>query len=389
MVSVDSIPDSLKSDKNVAPYISRALELATVNPVVSYYCKIYVLDHILSNKLHTTSPEAEKFTVELLDDTELIKNSTDDEDIAAVLADRQLSVNLVFAFAFRLFTLGLEDLSNYDGTNKVQLAQKLRATINFLSVLKVFYSGGDEGIDFSKTSGGKCATKEEFEGFVKEKLKTVKYQLSRLIKDEIPLQGEEEELAALETETPGETGLETSTDSDESSPFPSAPTEVKDLGGSPLLPPAPPTEKSPSPDDNPFNLPGAPKFDPASEGSDDDTGDVKLPGAPKFLPDEDISHINKKLSIQVFPPESTPRASSSPIKPATSRKTSHVESHSHKPITRESLAEIIDTTEQIAQIQKHAKFAISALNYEDLETAEKELSKSLEILQLVKKHSQN
>lgn len=391
MVSVDSIPESLKSDRNITPYISRALELATVNPVVSYYCKIYVLDHILSNKLHTTSPEAEKFTVELLDDTELIKNSTENEDVAAVLADRQLSVNLVFAFAFRLFTLGLEDLSHYDGTNKVQLAQKLRATINFLSVLQVFYSGGDEGIDFSKTSGGKCATKEEFEVFVKEKLKTVKYQLSRLIKDEIPLAGEEEELAALETETPEVGGLEEETEapSDESSPFPSAPTELKDLGGSPLLPSVPPTAKSPSSDDNPFNLPGAPKFDPASDGSDDDTGDVKLPGAPKFLPDDDISHINKKLSIHVFPPESTPRATSPPVKPATSRKASHAESHSHKPITKESLAEIIDTTEQIAQIQKHAKFAISALNYEDLETAEKELSKSLEILQLVKKHSGN
>lgn len=388
MASNDSVPESLKSDRNVAPYIARATELATVNPVVSYYCKIYVLDHILSNKLHLTSPEVELFTVALLDDTESIKNSSENEEVAAIVADRQLSVNLVFAFAFRLFTSGLEDLLHYDGSNKIQLASKLRATINFLSVLKVFYGGDDDSIDFSKTSGGKCATRTEFESFIKDKIKTVKYQLSRLIKDEIPLQGEEEELAALEQLPVTDLGADSAAEEQESSPFPDAPSELKDLD-SPAdthSPSSPKLSSSPG-DENPFSLPGAPKFDPASENSDNGDSDVKLPGAPKFLPDDDISHINKKSSIQVFPPDSAPKTTSLPPKPVTSRKASTTDSHPHKPITKESLADIIDTTEQIAQIQKHAKFAISALNYEDLETAQKELTRSLEILNLVKKHA--
>lgn len=403
MVSVDSIPTSLKSDRNVTPYISRAAELLSVNPVVSYYCKFYVLDHILSNKLHVGNPEVEQFTVSLLDDTEDTKNSHDDENVRAVLADRQLSVNLVFAFAFRLFTSCLEDLHHYDGSNKIQLASKFRAAINFLSVLKVFTGSEDTSIDFRKTSGGKCATRDEFDGFIKDKIKTLKYQLSRLIKDEIPLQGEEEELAEVEnvadedaaSVTQPDTQPETVAESKnlpetvaepENYPFPSAPTELKDIGtaSSPELPSSP-KFPSPSNDDNPFSLPGAPKFDP--EDSGDDQGNVKLPGAPKFLPDDDLSHINKKSSIQVFPPDSHSKPTPASSRPVTSRQPSTTKSHPHKPITKESLADIIDTTEQISQIQKHAKFAISALNYEDLETAERELNLGIELLKLVKKHS--
>lgn len=397
MITPDLVPESLKKDRDVAPYIARAAELQAVNPVVSYYCKIYVLDHILSHRLHVGNLEVETFTVALLDDTETIKNSHEDEEVRAALADRQLSVNLVFAFGFRLFTSCLEDLSHYDGSNKIQLASKFRAAINFLSVLKVFTGGDETSIDFSKTSGGKCATKDEFDAFVKDKIKLLKYQLSRLIKDEIPLQGEEEELAELLNAAPeADVQPEANEDEEEPSLFPSAPTELKDLDGpaspdlpvvpsSPKLPSASSKEQSPSPDDHPFKLPGAPKFDPQSSDSEDDSGNVKLPGAPKFLPDDDLSHINKTSSIQVFPPEPPANAPPPAAKPATSRKPSSTTPH--KPITKESLADIIDTTEQIAQIQKHAKFAISALNYEDLETAERELLQSMEILKLVKKHS--
>lgn len=382
------VPESLKSDRNVAPFLARSNELVQANPVVSYYCKIYVLDHILSNRLHVGNQEVETFTVSLLDDTETIKTSHDDENVRSVLADRQLSLNLVFAFAFRLFTSSLEDLSHYDGSNKIQLAAKMRAAINFLSVLKVFTGTEDPSLDYAKTSGGKCASRDEFDAFVKDKLKTLKYQLSRLIKDEIPLQGEEEELAALE-ELEG-------AEENEPSPFPMAPTEISDDQPAPTSPqfgqspqpssfhvpssPQPPSSEPPA-----FNLPGAPKFDPDSDGNDTDLGDVKLPGAPRFLPDDDLSHINKTSSIQVFSPEIEAKPTPPPAPKPVSRKPSAAEPH--KPITKEGLAEIIDTNEQIAQIQKHAKFAISALNYEDLDTAERELARSMEILLLVKRHA--
>lgn len=363
-ITLESIPLSIKQDREVTPYIARSLEMLTVNPVVSYYCKIHVLDHILSQRLHVGNKEVETFTMGLLDDTELIKNSHDDENVQQVLNSRQLSVNLVFVFAFRLFNGCLEDLSNYDGSNKIQLATKLRASINFLNVLNVFTGDDDASIDFSKTTGGKCASREEFVAFTKEKTKTLKYQLSRLIKDEIPLKGEEEELAELEQLGDAEASTEDGSkaidadDEDDS---------VKDTEG---------------PSEPEFSLPGAPKFDPSSDNDDnDDDGNFKLPGAPKFLPDDDLTHINKASSIHVFSRESEDKPKPQPKpKPVVAKE----EPKPHVLLTKESLASIVDTTEQISQIQKHAKFAISALNYEDLATAEAELLRGLELLRLVK-----
>lgn len=52
-----------------------------------------------------------------------------------------------------------------------------------------------------------------------------------------------------------------------------------------------------------------------------------------------------------------------------------------KSVTVEDVKKIMNETEKITSAQKHAKFAISALNYEDKDTAIKELTKALELLQ--------
>lgn len=380
MITIQDVPATLKTDRDVAPYIARSLEIHNVNPVVSYYCKIYVLDHILYNKLHVGNADVEKFTIALLDETEATKNSTEDGDLHKALADRQISANLVLAFGLRLFQSSLEDLSNYDGTNQVQLGSKLRAAINFLSVLKIFDDDSGE-VDFGKITGGKCTTKDEFTKFYKEKVKTLKYQLSRLVKNEIPIKGEEEELAKLEDEASrlheSEPNLEADTENEP---------EVDDLGASvvhgtdhdPKVPDLRTPDSAATFDD--LGLPGAPKYDP-----EDENEDVRLPGAPKFLPDDDAPIISRQLSIQVFPPEDLHKETTAhkPIAPKPVRRVS-LSTKPHVPLTKETLTSIIDTTEHITQAQKHAKFAISALNYEDLDTAEKELLKGLELLRLVR-----
>lgn len=382
MITTQDVPATLKTDRDVTPYIARSLEIHNVNPVVSYYCKVYVLDHILYNKLHVGNPEVEKFTIALLDETEATKNSTDDDDLHKALADRQISANLVLAFGLRLFQSSLEDLSNYDGSNQVQIGSKLRAAINFLSVLKIFDDDSGE-VDFGKITGGKCTTKDEFTKFYKEKVKTLKYQLSRLVKNEIPIKGEEEELAKLEEEASrldqGEPNLETDTEKE---------TDVEDSKSN-LFQRAADDSKAraelSTPDSaaafDDLGLPGAPKYDP-----EDENEDVKLPGAPKFLPDDDAPIISRQLSIQVFQPEDLHKETTAPkptIAPKPVRRVS-LSTKPHVSLTKETLTSIIDTTEHISQAQKHAKFAISALNYEDLDTAEKELLKGLELLRLVR-----
>lgn len=376
MISVDSIPTSIKQDKNVTQYIMRSVELQTANPVVSYYCKLYVLDYILTNKIHQTSKEVEEFTIGLLDDTEALRSSHEDESVRKVLDSKQLSINLVFVFAFRLFNSCLEDLK-VDGYDKKQLISKFRAALNFWSLLKVLYGDDESEIDYSATTAGKCSNKDEFVAFTKEKIKTLKYQLSKVIKEETPAKNEDQELAAelakLEQPSADQGTPDLPEETNEGDDFtPEQPKESNDNEG----------EDFPS-----LALPGAPKFDPSDPAEDD--GNLKLPGAPKFLPDDDLSQINRKSSIQVFKADSPePETKLVPKVVAKPERKSEMtgSSQHHAPVTKEDIHTILDSTEHISKIQKHAKFAISALNYEDLDTAEAELTKGLEMIRLMKSY---
>lgn len=400
-VPIESVPESLRSDKTVASFIAKSAELEDINPIVSYYCKIYVLEYILNNKLHVKAPENEAFIIKLLDITETMKKSEDDETIHQVLNNKQLSINTVFSFSFKIFNSSLQDLSNYDGLNKGALLSKFRASIDFLTLISIFTESNDSSIEYGKITGGKCTTNVEFDTFIKSQIKICKYQMSKLIKDEVPikrihdseLEKElDQELEQLNVEGGEEEGEEEGVESNTSTgALPGVPNFLPDevssemkLPGAPNLVPGalPPGDVALPPsflpeDDEPdsyVKLPGAPHFLP------DDEDDVKLPGAPKFLPDDDdLSHINKTSSIQVFPPDLGSRKPS-----ATSTKPERPHKSGSAHITRDNVNTILDTTEHIAAIQKHAKFAISALNYEDLSTAEAELVKGLELLRSIK-----
>ncbi|CCF57704.1 hypothetical protein KAFR_0D00570 [Kazachstania africana CBS 2517] len=52
--------------------------------------------------------------------------------------------------------------------------------------------------------------------------------------------------------------------------------------------------------------------------------------------------------------------------------------------SKENLHEIMEKSTKIEQVQKHSRYAISALNYEDIKTAKNELVKALELLNSIK-----
>lgn len=386
MTVMDSIPESLRLDKDVTPFITRSIELEHADPVVSYHCKFYVLDHILTQKLHVGNPEVEAFTLLLLDETEALKVSDSDAALKEVLNNRQLSLNAVFLFAFKIFNSCLEDLNNYDGVSKAKIGSKLKAALNFWSLLLLFYDDKDDVLDYAKTTGGQCLTVDEFMAFCKEKQKTLKFNLSKLIKNEIPVKNTDEELereleflAFEEKQHPAFTEPSallpdgSLDDEIEEQKLDRSVDEFENENGQPDSATA-----------GEVSLPGAPSFDPGAESEDKDK-DLKLPGAPRFLPDDDLSHINKKSSIVVFPPESPEsRPAEAPRKQPEVAPKAHAPRLNAAHVTKESLNSILDFSEQISKIQKHAKFAISALNYEDLATAEKELLEGLELLKLAK-----
>lgn len=396
-----SVPESLKSDKSVAPFMARARELADVNPVISYYCRLYVLEYILSNKLHTTSLEVGEFTVGLLDETEAIKNS-EDESIRKVLNDKMLLISAVVTFAYKLYNSCLSGLTTYDATKKSATVAKMRAALNFMTLVGMF--GDDGGIDFGQLTAGRATTNTEFFKLHNEKVKTLKYQLTRVMRDEVGGASEEDE-EELERElkmmSESEKDKEENEEKDEKdesdenelnelnnlnakeTPEPENPKPesdpnptVFDLPDASSKPPASPSASPSSP-----QLPGAPHFSP------EDDSNLRLPGAPTYLPTDDLSHVNKDSPIHMFTPEDAKNEEEpKSAKPAPKPEKPRAVAKQKAPVTKETINEILDISDHISKIQKHAKFAISALNYDDLATAERELVAGLEMLRAAKAH---
>lgn len=76
------------------------------------------------------------------------------------------------------------------------------------------------------------------------------------------------------------------------------------------------------------------------------------------------------LSQPTFVPQQNSVPSPIPAKPSV-----------HVPLTKESVKELMSQAELVSSAQKHAKYAVSALNYDDLETAKAELRKALALLE--------
>lgn len=394
MISANSVPESLRLNKDVLPFINRSIELQEVHPVVSFYCKIYVIEHILKQKLYADDDRIHTFTLALLDETESIKKAEDGSSLNEVLRSRQLSLNALFVFAFKMFNSCLEDLQNYDGVSKAKIGSKIKAVLNFWSLLLLFYEQTEDIVDYSNTTGGQCLTSEEFKTFCKEKQKTLKFQLSRLIKNEIPVKNGDEELEReLEQMTITESQA-MNVDDDVNENREKVESELvenvhdEDVGD---------VDENDAVEEDKINteeftLPGAPSFDPSNDSDGGNFG-PKLPGAPRFLPDADLTHINKKSSVVMFSPKSPESRSASEPKITKTVPEPEMKKHQNSTIkssgayvTKENLVSILDFSEQITKIQKHAKFAISALNYEDLATAEKELLQGLELLRQARKN---
>ncbi|CAI5757273.1 unnamed protein product [Candida verbasci] len=404
-INLQSIPEQLKSNKNITPYIIRSIDLGSINPIVSYYCKIYVLEYILQNKLHMESKENEGFTVELLDDTESMKKNEES------LQEKQVSLVVVLSFAYKLFNQCLQDLKSLTKEKKQATVKKFQAALNFLNILSVFQNS--EEIDWQKVS--KVDSWDEFDKLNKEKIKVLKFQLSKLFKDEIPYVDEvndedlekelDQELKELEADKKEDDTEEVYNQADDEEEvkneeevkdeeeeeeghdlkMPGAPNDlpkfIDDEDSQPNLPGAPDSEPKFIDDDENGSqpiLPGAPHFSPQVSDSE---SDFKLPGAPKYLPDDEdeLSHINKTSSIHVYQPNSNPKKEEFK-KPSISRNVSH----SHHQLSKNDIKQILDKEDSINVIKKNIKFANSALTFDDLDECERQLEDAIKLMKALK-----
>lgn len=123
------IPESLST---VKPFLVKASELKDIDPVVSYYCKLYAVEIILTEKLHLQSKESAAYAETLLDEIENLKNSLDD----VMVNDKTAPYNHVEKFGVAVFNRGFLDIQN--NTISQRTVSTLRASVDFLQLLKLW-----------------------------------------------------------------------------------------------------------------------------------------------------------------------------------------------------------------------------------------------------------
>lgn len=353
------VPNEIQ--KLVGPYIRRATELAPYQPLMAYFCELYSAQLILEGQYHTSSPEVAQFTEALLNDIESLKKQlTESDKIAAVISDNGKSYKFVLGFAGMIFKKAEDQVQSHTMTK--QTAQDFRAAIDFYQLLNLWeplYSADKPAIE--------------------KQIKYAKFQCALILKaykngedpNDYTTAEEEKELEKLEGFEDAEEAVSTPKASSPTSPsLPKPPSDV------PTLPPKP-SLSSTAPAD--IDLPQAPKkID----------GELDMPAAPVLIKGEKNS-----LGLPSTPSDPEP-AKPKPTKPSvaaekpapTSRRTSTARRPSkvEKPMSSEDVNQIWRQEETIAEAQKQARFAISALNYEDVSTAITELEKALDLLNHLK-----
>ncbi|EKM48512.1 uncharacterized protein PHACADRAFT_132349 [Phanerochaete carnosa HHB-10118-sp] len=433
LLSLPPVPPELKT---VTPFLQRAEELKTKDPVIAYWCAYYAAQAGISHKLKDNA--ARMFLLHLLETLEKMKADIGQND---VIDDESVSSAYVENFALRVFAAA--DGEDRKGNATRTTAKKFLAAANFLEVLSVFNSSTDAPATTIN---------------VPEKIRYAKWKAADIAKafreGRKPTPGGADEVQTTAEETP-----------------PAASPELYDARPSSVSPPAihrytpppgfitdmppvtPPSDSLTVPFADPRDgltspgawstiaTPGTPgQAFPTSTPSVDDISpkgsalrkawvSEELEGKSEEEIDQQAAVDNSALG-SLTPPSSeskgvrfspsvigglTPSAVEPTADPFTPSETPYglppgfpsappppppfVPSHSISfpppplPILSQQPAHIPQTAEAtitpaaeeltplvVARIQKHCKFAISALDYEDPDTARKELRAALRML---------
>ncbi|BGP31168.1 hypothetical protein JCM10296v2_002932 [Rhodotorula toruloides] len=390
-----SVPTELKP---VSPYLARAHELAKAEPVISYWCTYYALQQGMS--LRTKDAESQTFMLGLMDKLEEMKaqhtaNDAFTDDVAAAA--------YIENFGLKLFSQA--DNEDRKGKATRLTARKFLAAANFLELLSIFGEISSENRDKIKYGKwkaadiakafreGRTATPGPAGGLQEGEEDAV--ETSRVSADEAKelskelaamdtgdTKEEAESRAAEEVTSPADVNTrETPGDESASYPFPQQPT---------TLPSAPPDAPDFT-DDEPLPTipPVAPSFldEAPAHASELDSAVNEMPRSPKHQTSElPHPHAHAASDPPAFPSAVFPAAPPLPPQPSLPAFNPTPSSVNAPPRIPDPPAPVVEARRDdfdpmtIASVQKHARWAISALNYEDVETARKELRLALAML---------
>lgn len=419
-----------QADANLYKTAMRAEQLQNAEPIVAYWCDYWVLKQILSKGLHTSSPDILEYSTKLMNRMEHTKDTRGTEPAIADDTEGQVYIeqfaqkrldsaqNVVKANKVTATTANTFDaaatlfgLVNIWGAPETETIQKIKyAKWNATRILRAIKDGKDPNESNPKPD-----------------------ELPPLAKDDESLAGalspgsevppsapsSAPRPVTIEDEVDGDNTLAPSTDSrtrrDSAgvslphSPASSAAAPASTSGGglpdlpppasgalpsfgagSPTAPPAAaasPTIYTDDPDTSvpPANFsPTAPTFSPPTAPPDlfyQPPSSHQQPSAPPSAPPPAASApTNGGYFAGASAP--TPPAAATGYPPAYNNRVVPQPSAPPPPAAAPAPQPAVGPVDDLAMVnaQKHAKWAISALNFEDVSTAVKELRKALEFL---------
>ncbi|KAF9886808.1 hypothetical protein FE257_011055 [Aspergillus nanangensis] len=397
------IPAGLRA-ADIGRFAVRAAQLEKARPVVAYWCNFYIVNQIIQKGLHVSDDEVNLYTTNLVVKLEQFKNENPEND---AVTDAIAASAYVEQFALEVFGRAEATMR----VNKVtrQTADTFQAAATFLEVLQNWNPPDPE---------------------IAAKIKFAKYHALRIAKalkaGEDPnasnpvVKEEEDDLNPTDNDPEVQAIVGSASQDAVRSRQPSVEEVPDDATQSslslPAQPQTPPSQDIPSHDfahthghyndqDAPLTLPSAPETITSSSPS--------VPRLPDTPSDIGARHHNPAPSdpdsFQSFPPPVTMPSQSPPIMPPhdirefysaspppgpaqpPSATVPTVPQHTHQPVpapvarapaaAAPSRANVQSADDQaIALAQKHARWAVSALAFDDVDTAIKELRNSLKQL---------
>ncbi|KAI1415028.1 DUF605-domain-containing protein [Hypoxylon sp. FL1857] len=428
-----NIPAKLKQ-AGITPFIVRATQLETAKPVIAYWCYYWAVNQILSKGLHSADEECHHFTTNLMEKLELTKEAQSGND---AIHDDVAGQAYVEQFAQETFERALRPLK----ANKVtqQTASTFEAAATFFQLVNIWGQPDaetQEKIKYAKWNAARIlkAIKEGKDpNESNPKQEEVKQEQAAPALDpndpEVQMIGAAQPKPASIEEVPDEDAKLHPTTASSYQTFPApvseptsppAPSASAPEQVSPIVPPGPPTQEpgsyfpsAPSVPDT-LDLPSTTSMPPPGQTSYDPMGPPPVipspPGAhdPSLPPSTPFSPPNVSSTPQDFyrptptPPVAPPQQKHIPSPQAPTASQNYYTQPSQPVIPQRTVAPAPApavpaqhyggssapsnsnsyNTDDMAmvQAQKHAKWAISALNFEDVPTAVRELEAALAVL---------
>ncbi|PSK60660.1 Vacuolar protein sorting-associated protein VTA1 [Elsinoe australis] len=406
-----ALPAKLKIP-SITPFANRAAQLEKFRPIVSYWCNYQIVQQILGKNLHAIDDECRDFTMALMDKLEAAKNQSPPVD--AIVDD---IVAKAYMEQFALETFQKADTAIHTDNASKQTIDTFQAASTFLELLSIWTNP----LDAETSSKIKYAKYHALR--IAKALKAGEDPNASNPKDDIPqvatpgggAPGDEMQIDSLQSPTSSAAYQAPTVESAPESMLPSQTASIPQAGPAIVPPPAPEPAKA-EPDVSPIEPADATRsrhgslgggFFPAAPSSF--TSEPTGPAVPTAQPD--IPPANTQTAAPVVPPSAPPPqdmqspqdfyTQNPPQQPQTfSPPPAPVPHHStlpsasapppqpipqaapvlQQPFQPTAAAAYRTDDESVAQAQKHAKWAISALNFEDVNTAVKELRIALQSL---------